>query len=158
MNIGLKGAWKRTKGCRLKYRIKELYWDIRYACQRAWRGYDNIDIIAMSDRFIKRYKAILKDYKKYNYCLLYIPEEYRDVFNKYFFDEKETDTIIDTMIFHLEMMDEDYVEKLLYGKNIYDDDYDPTECTIEKCKYINSVMDQNKNAFMKLFSMFFWRL
>lgn len=157
MNIGLKGAWKRTKGCKLRHRISELYWDIRYAWQRVWDGYDNRDIFAMYDNFIERYKAILKDYKKCHYGLFNIPNEYKDVFNKDYFDENETNTIIDTMIFHLEMINEDYVEKLLYGKNVYDDDYDVSGYH-KRCNQIYTIMDQNKNAFMKLFSTFFWQL
>ena len=62
------------------------------------------------------------------------------------------------VIFHLEMMDEDYVEKLLYGKNVYDDDYIPTCRSFNEYKRISSIMNQNKNAFMKLFDIFFWEL
>lgn len=156
--IGLKGCWKRTKGCTLKYRLKELYWDIRYAWQRAWKGYDSRELFSMNDIFVDRYKEILKDFKKKNIAMFNIPEEYRYVFNKIHFNEEETDMIIDTMIFHLEMMDEDYVEKVLYGKNVYDDDYDYNKCTIERYRRISDVMNQNKNAFMKLFNIFFWDL
>ena len=55
-------------------------------------------------------------------------------------------------------MDEDNVEKLLYGKNVYDDDYNFKEYTMERCKRISLVMNQNKEAFMKLFNLFFWQL
>ena len=90
---------------------------------------------------------------------LNVPKEYTDMFdNRLFFNEEETNMILDMMIYHLEMMDEDYVEKLLYGKNIYDDDYNPSEYSIEKCNRISAVMEQNKNAFMKLFTIFFWDL
>ena len=64
------------------------------------------------------------------------------------------------MIYHLEMMDENHVEKVLYGKNCYDDDYEfikGKEC-IERIKRIRSVMSQNKDSFMKLFSLFFYQL
>ena len=62
------------------------------------------------------------------------------------------------MIFHLHMMDKDYVEKKLYGSNIYDADYDFRNRSIEDHKRIYSVMRQNKNAFMKLFSLFYYDL
>lgn len=52
----------------------------------------------------------------------------------------------------------DYVEKLLYGKNVYDDDYIPTCRSFDEYKRISSIMNQNKNAFMKLFNIFFWEL
>ena len=158
MAIGLKGSWRETRGCRLWYRLSRLKWSLRYAWQRAWRGWDDTDMFAMMDVFIERYKEILKDYRKNHHCLFNVPKEYKDVFNKAHFNENETNMIIDTMIFHLEMMDEDYVEKLLYGKNIYNDDYNPSEITIDRYRRISSIIDQNKNAFMKLFNSFFWEL
>jgi hypothetical protein len=158
MQIGLKDYWKDNKHNSLRWKIKNLRWELRYAWRRAWYGYDDMDIIEMNTTFIERYKAILKDYRKSHMGLFNVPEEYRDVYNKLFFDEEETDAIIDTMIFHLEMMDEDYVEKKLYGKNVYDDDYKISEYTLERNKRIFSVMNQNKEAFMKLFNIFFWDL
>lgn len=158
MAIGLKGSWKERKGCRLIYKLKELRWDIKYAWQRAWRGYDDRDVFALSGMFVEKYKAILNDYRKNRYGLFKVPEECMDDYNKLFFNEEETDMILDTILFRLEMTDEDYVEKKLYGKNVYDDDYDFNAISIDKCKYIFEVMDQNKNAFMELFSTFFWDL
>ena len=124
MSIGLKGAWKETKGCRFLHRLKELRWSLKYAWQRAWRGYDDRDVFALSGMFIEKYKAILNDYRKNHYTLFNVPEEYMNDYNKLFFNEEETDMFIDTMLSRLEMIDEDAVEKILYGKNIYDDDYD----------------------------------
>ena len=119
MVIGLKGSWNRTKGCSLKYRLKELKWDIKYAWQRAWRGWDDCDMFNMDTCFISRQKEILKAFRENHWGLFNIPEEYRDSFkDKLNFNEEETDMIIDMMIYHLEMMNEDHVEKLLYGKNV----------------------------------------
>lgn len=159
MAVGLKGSWKETKGCSLWYRLRLLKWDIVYAWQRAWRGWDARDMFNMDSSFISREKEILKAYREKHFTLLNVPEEYRSKFNgRLFFDDDETNMILDMMIYHLDLMDEDYVEKLLYGKNVYDDDYNPKECTIEKSKRIASVINQNKNAFMKLFTIFFWSL
>ena len=158
MTIGLKDYWKNNKKCSLKWKLKNLRWELRYAWKRVWDGYDDMDMIEMFACFIERYKAILKDYRKHHWGLFTVPEEYRDVLNKLEFDEDETNIIIETMIFHLEMMDEDHVEKILYGKNIYDDDYDFKKHSLDRYKRIYSVMDQNKNAFMELFSLFFWQL
>ena len=159
MNIGLKGSWKRTKGCRLRHRISELRWDIKYAWRRAWKGYDARDVFAMNDMFVDRYKEILKDYKECHHCLFNVPKEYKGMLNNDYFNEEETDIIIDMMIYHLEMMNEDYVERLLYGKNIYDDDYDwSKDFNIEKYQRIASIVSQNKNLFMELFRVFFWEL
>lgn len=159
MSIGLKGSWKETKGCRLRHRLSELKWEIKYAWQRAWRGWDSRDVFNMDGNFIERYKEILKRYRKVHMGLFNVPAEYEDDFNKIHFTEEETNLIIDMMIFHLEMMNEDYVEKLLYEKNIYDDDYDMhKDFSLEKTKRISSIVNQNKKAFMKLFNLFFWQL
>lgn len=160
MALGLKGSWKETKGHSLIYRLKELKWNFKYAWQRAWHGWDSRDMFNMYTSFIDRRKEILKAYRNKHFTLLNIPEEYRDIFNnRLFFDDDETNMILDIMIYHLDMMDEDYVEKLLYGKNVYDDDYDPfKDWSLEKGKRISSIVEQNKNAFMKLFTIFFWDL
>ena len=50
------------------------------------------------------------------------------------------------------------VEKKLYGGNAYDDNYEVGCRSIEDRKRIYSVMRQNKNAFMKLFSLFYYDL
>ena len=156
ISIGLKYYWKSNKHCSLKWKLKNLRWELRYAWKRAWRGYDDIDIIEMNTMFIERYKAILKEYRKNHHGLFNVPEEYRE-FNKLYFNEEETDIIIDMMIYHLEMMDEDHVEKILYGK--YDDDYEIKNINMfERYKRIYSIMNQNKEAFMKLFNLFFWDL
>ena len=159
MAIGLKGSWKETKGCRFVYRLKELRWNIKYAWQRAWYGWDRRDVFCLNDMFVEKYKDILKDFKENHWGLFNVPYNQRDNSNKLFFNEEETDEIIDTMIYHLEMMNEDYVEKKLYGKNIYDDDYDfKKDFSIDKCRHVAEIVDQNKDLFMKLFSTLFWEL
>ena len=159
MALGLKGSWKETKGCRFRHRLKELKWNIKYALQRAWRGWDSRDMFDMNTCFIERQKEILKNYRKNHWGLFNVPKEYMDDFKKDHFNEEETDIIIDTIIYHLELMDEDNVEKLLYGKNVYDDDYDiQNDISLEKCKRISAIVDQNKELFMKLFNLFFWQL
>ena len=159
MMVGLKGAWKRTKGNSLKWRIKELYWDFRYALKRVWYGYDDRDIFAMNDMFRDRYIAILKEYNKNRHCCWNVPEQYRDVLGQLFFTDEQTNVIIDTMIFHLQMTDEDHVEKVLYGKNVFDDDYDVSrDWSVEKAMHISSIVVQNKELFMEMFNMFFWEL
>ena len=160
MSIGLKYFGENNKKNSLKWKIKNLRWELRYAWKRAWYGHDDMDMIEMFDCFIERYKAILKDYRKYHHGLFWVPEEYRESYNTDCFDEEQTDIILDMMIYHLEMMDEHHVEKVLYGKNMYDDNYEIWKGKegIERMKKISSVMNQNKDAFMKLFSLFFYQL
>ena len=64
MTIGLKNYWKDNKKNSLKWKLKNLRWELRYAWRRAWYGYDDMDIIEMYASFIERYKAILKDYRE----------------------------------------------------------------------------------------------
>jgi len=114
--------------------------------------------------FRRKMIRILEDFIKYGHAYLTIPVEskHHDELVKLFpeehFDEEYTELIYKTMIYHLHMMDEEYVEKQIYGKNIEDDDYEISCRTIEDYKRINSVMTQNKNAFMKLFSLFYYHL
>ena len=107
---------------------------------------------------------ILEDFIKHGNGLLNLPQEskhYNELLEKFpegCFDEENTKLIYQTMIFHLQMMDEDYVEKILYGNNVYDDNYEVGCRSIEDHKRIYYVMRQNKNAFMKLFSLFYFDL
>ena len=107
---------------------------------------------------------ILEDFIKYGHSLFSIPtqsEHYDELLKKFpegHLDEEHTELIYRTMMYHLQMMDEDYVEKILYGNNVCDDDYEIGCRSIEDYKRINSVMEQNKDAFMKLFSLFYFHL
>lgn len=161
MSIGLKYYLENNKRNSLKWKIKNLKWELRYAWRRAWYGYDDLDVFQMYYNFIERYKVVLQRYRTHNIGLFNVPIEYRDVFNKIHFNEEETNAIIDTMIYHLEMMDEDHVEKVLYGKNVHDDESVEEyveRYTLDKMKRVSSVINQNKEAFMKLFNIFFWDL
>lgn len=149
---------------RPRHFFRKLRWELRYAWRRAWRGYDDLDMIECFEMFRRRMIRILEDFIKHGHSLFNIPtqsEYYDELLKKFpagFFDEKHTKLIWETMIFHLQMMDDDYVEKILYGNNIYDDDYEIGCRRIEDYKRIGSVMEQNKDAFMKLFSLFYFDL
>ena len=114
--------------------------------------------------FRRRMIRILEDFINHGHAYLSLPNEskhYNELLKRFpegYFDEETTELIYKTMIFHLHMMDEDYVEKKLYGNNVYDDNYEVGCRSIEDHKRIYSVMEQNKNAFMKLFSLFYYDL
>ena len=114
--------------------------------------------------FRRRMIKILEDFIKHGHGLLNLPQEsehYNELLKRFpegYFDEENTKLIYQTMIFHLHMMDEDYVERILYGNNVYDNNYEVGCRSIEDHKRIYSVMRQNKNAFMKLFSLFYYDL
>ena len=165
-DLGLKdffvSSWKDK--IKLRHFLRELRWELKYAWDRAWIGYDDVDFFECFEMFRRRMIRILEDFIKHGHGLLNLPQEsehYNELlkrFPKGYFDEESTELIYKTMIYHLQMMDEDYVEKILYGNNVYDDNYEVGCRSIEDRKRIYSVMRQNKNAFMKLFSLFYYDL
>lgn len=165
-DLGLKDFFisSRKEKYKLRRFFRELRWELKYAWRRAWRGYDDVDFFECFEMFRRRMIRILEDFINHGHAYLTVPiqsEHYNELlkrFPKGHFDEESTDLIYQTMIFHLQMMDEDYVEKMLYGNNVYDDDYEIGCRSIEDHKRIYSVMQQNKDAFMKLFSLFYYDL
>ena len=166
LDLGLKDFFVSSKNNKMKLRhfFRELGWELKYAWDRAWIGYDDVDMFGFSEMFRIRMIRILEDFIKYGNGLLNLPKEsehYNEllkIFHKGHFDEESTELIYKTMIFHLQMMDECFVEKVLFGNNVYDDDYEIGCRSIEERKRISSVIRQNKNAFMKLFSLFYFDL
>ena len=156
----IKDYMKEVKGACLKHKVKVFIRYLEDSFYRFWKGYDSCDVFYLSASFTEKYKKILSNLLNSSYCpQLKIPKEYKGDFDdRLYYTETESEMIIRTMLHHLEMMDEDYVEKVLYGKNVYDDDYNTEEYTIEKARKIFEVMDQNKEAFMKLFNTFYWEL
>lgn len=165
-DLGLKDFFisSRKEKPKLRRFFRELRWELKYAWRRAWRGYDDVDFFECFDIFRRRMIRILEDFINHGHAYLTIPtqsEHYNELLKRFpegYFDEEHTEIIYRTMIYHLQMMDEDYVEKILYGNNVYDDDYEIDCRSIEDIKKINSVMEQNKDAFMKLFSLFYYDL
>lgn len=165
-DLGLKDFFVSSKKekPKLKYFLRQLRWELKYAWRRVWIGYDDVDFFEYFEMFRRRMIRILEDFINHGNGLLNLPQEsehYKELLKKFpegYFDEENTKLIYQAMIFHLQMMDENYVEKKLYGDNIYDDDYEVDCRSIEDYKGIYSVMRQNKNEFMKLFSLFYFDL
>ena len=116
-NLGLKGAWKKHKDANLRFRIREYCWEIRYAWQRAWRGYDNIDVFDLGFMTLRKMPTLLREFKKRNNGLFNDPD------NKgHSLTEEETDAIIDRMIFLFEnSYDADVCYKRIFGTTAHDD-------------------------------------
>ena len=165
-DLGLKDFFisSRKEKYKLRRFFRELRWELRYAWRRVWIGYDDVDFFECFEMFRRRMIRILEDFINHGNGLLNLPQEsehYKELLKKFsegYFDDENTKLIYRTMIFHLQMMDENYVEKKLYGNNIYDDDYEVDYRSIGDYKRIYSVMRQNKDAFMKLFSLFYYDL
>lgn len=100
----------------MRFRIREFAWEIVYTFQRAWRGYDSIDVFDIGYSFVARMPILLKEFLKHNIGLLYDDETHHQL------DKTETDGVIKELIFYFENCDEDYVYQRLYGKQDYDDD------------------------------------
>lgn len=118
-DIGFKAALKRNKGSCLRFRLRELYWQLQYAWQRAWKGYDNTDVFELGFNFVERMPFLLRDFKKYNDALF--PS--LDDPTRFSLTEEETNAIIDEMIFYFENCNEDVVYKRLFGVDPYEDKY-----------------------------------
>ena len=123
---------------RLKSKIKDYYRQVRYAFQRMFKGYDCTETFELFSNFIDRYRKILKDYKKHHWGH---PGE---------LEEEEWETIIDRMIYCLDMMDESYVKKLLLE--------DMSSVYIVSPKSTYEIMTKYKNEFFQMFSKWFYDL
>ena len=159
--LGLKGCLKDYKGMHFRYKIERILYELKYAWQRAWRGYDDTEIWDIDFTIKNRLITLLQDYKERCVCLWWCPDgydwskvcEYNKPACKYVFSKEQMDAIIDTFIFHLQMSDEDFVEKKLYGLNIYDDEYETGCRTYEDYKKISKVRKQNQDAAIKLLGL-----
>lgn len=165
-DLGLKNFFVQSFRYKTKPKIFIEYFfrEIKYAWQRVWRGYDDIDTIECYEMFRVRMIKILESFVHNRNAYLNLPREYERYdellkrFPNGYFDEEATDVIYETMIHHLKMMDENHVEKVLFGTCIYDDDYVHVDRTLEDYRRIGEITHQNKEAFMKLFSLFYYHL
>lgn len=162
-NLGLKDFWKTYKGCGIRYKIGHLFRELKYAFQRAWRGYDDSEAWSIDESFRVRMIHILSDYKNNFNSLFRVPRKSdhydnlgHDTVAGRFFTEKEAKIIVEMMIFHLNMMNENYVENHIFGDCIYNDHYRVK--STDDYLLIHDIMFQNKECFMKLFNLFFYEL
>lgn len=129
--------FKRSKGARLRYRLKELYWDFRYAWDRMLYGYEPTAVFAMDLIFIERYTELFKQFKGgYSHPADMTYDEWQEN--------------IDTMIGFLEIMAQD---EFSYARELGNGDYDWDAMNEFKAK-----KEQAKNEFFELFSLFFFDL
>jgi hypothetical protein len=82
--IGLKNIFKDLEGASLGYRLRHIRYELKYAWQRAWRGYDNSMVFDMNDTFIELYREILKDFKEnlHGYPGTMTEEEWNDMLDE----------------------------------------------------------------------------
>ena len=89
--FGLNGFLERTKGASLRYKLRELWWQLRYAWQRAWRGYDFTDVFELGYNFTAKMPVLLTEFLKNNVGLFYDTEADKQL------DEEETNAVIKEM-------------------------------------------------------------
>ena len=144
--IGLNGYLQIVKGAGIKFKIKQLRWQIRYAWRRAWFGYDDVDIFDLGYSFAYKMPVLLKEFKKHNIALFYDEETNKQL------DEKETDQVLDEMIFYFENCDENVVYDRVLGVDWVDkfnrEDMIKADTELSRCR----------EEALRLFSKWCWRL
>lgn len=123
---------------KIKWKIRNAYWEVCYGFERMFKGYDNMDTFEIFYKFIKKYKKVLTEFRNNHYGY---PAN---------LTEEEWDNILDSMLYHLYYMEEDNVIKEL-EKDV------PDNWSVS-LKTINEVMEKHKNGFFKLFSEYFYNL
>lgn len=123
---------------KLKWKIRDVYWEVRYGFERMFKGYDSVDTFETFAKFVERYTKILTEYRKHH--VGYVGT----------MTNEEWEAIVDEMIYHLHYMDEETVTEEL-EKDVPDD---WSVNTID----VYTVMDMHKDAFFELFSKYFYHL
>ena len=97
-----------SKTSKLKHNLSNLYWEIRYAWQRAWRGYADPDVFDLDSRLAEHLIALLKDYKAHLTGLWAKPENPDVNPEDNYYTEEEIKEILNKIIYHLERSQESY--------------------------------------------------
>jgi len=104
----LKGFWKRNEGMSFINRLKDLKRELKYAWQRAWRGYDDCDVWGFGDAIIEKIVLILNDFIKLGHSY---PSE---------LTSEEWESILKEMLIYFQNADENYVDDNYNFDNILD--------------------------------------
>jgi hypothetical protein len=88
----LKYFLRDTKGMSFIIRVKEFGWELRYAWQRAYRGYDDTDVFNLDINFLEKTYMLLVELKKTHNTLFVNPE------TKECLSSEETDNVFDEII------------------------------------------------------------
>jgi uncharacterized protein YihD (DUF1040 family) len=115
-----------------------VYRALKFGFQRLFRGFTSQDVYALNKSFISRYMLILKQFKEHNDATLY------DL------TKEEWDAVLDCLVYHLRMMDEENVIEVL-TKDM-PEDFNPS------WESVTEIMNRNKKEFFELFSKYFYDL
>lgn len=140
MNIGLRDSFKRGgESCR--YYIWNFLGELRYAWQRAWKGYDLKEVSNLNRVFVERMVAILEDFRQHNIKLFADPDSREEL------SKEETDAAINEMIMHFKGA----VEGEDFDINLELSDKEG----LEKITEIEFDVQQHKKEALKLFCKWF---
>ena len=123
---------------KVRWWIRDIYWQVYYAFERMFKGYDSVDVFELFSTFTERHEKILTQYIKYN-CGY--PSN---------MTEDEWDEILTQMLYHLHWMQENNVEEAL--QKGMPEDWIPSSITVYE------IMERHKDEFFKLFSKYFYNL
>jgi hypothetical protein len=145
---GLRYYFKKTAGAGLRWKIRALFYELKYACQRAWKGYADPDTWDISNEITVTLPVLLKEYRKVHQTL------FIDELTGQALSMEETDAIIDQLIFYLENCDEDVIYERIFGISPYD------EPTVNKMRWKQVATERQrcKNEAMRLLTKWIWQL
>lgn len=104
----LKGFFKRSEGMSFIPKLNELKYELKYAWQRAWRGYDDADVFGFGDKIIEKITLILEDFIESSTC------------HPYDLSPEEWENILKEMLSYFQNADENYVDENYNFDNILD--------------------------------------
>lgn len=90
--LGFATAWERSKDLSGYRRARLLLKEIQYAWERAWYGYDSLDVGDLGFSLTKRMRVLLCEFKRHNDTLFRDPETGRE------YTVEETNRVLDEMI------------------------------------------------------------
>lgn len=146
----LQSTRKRIKGFRIGFRLREMMWELRYAWQRAWRGYDSTDVFELGFNFISLMPVLLREFRDKTIAMLPDPDHPERPHS-----EEETQQILDEMISCFENCDEDVVWERMVGKPLSEL---PDDAILENTKSVMEETKRNYKRAMELFSKYAWHL
>ena len=145
---GLRYYFQKTEGAGLRWKIQALGYELKFAWQRAWKGYADPDVWDITDVIIGTVPVLLREYRDTHHVLFVDETTGRSL------NEEETVEVIDQLIFYLENCDEDVVYERLFGIAPH------KEATFNhaRWKQANNERQRCKNDAMALLSKWIWQL
>jgi hypothetical protein len=121
---------------RIRNAFRDVYYNLKYRCQRFVRGYADEDIWNLDIWFVETMKKLLSEFIKRN-----------DGYPADLTEEK-WEAILVTMNELLYKMDKDELCKRIYNRELY-------EIPLEAAREITKEAENNKEEFFRLFSKYF---